>query len=197
MNWFDAAALVLLLLFAWRGYRRGLLSWLAGVGGSLLALALAVVLAPVIAPLLAPQFGWGRTLSERVVFVGLLFGLRLITSWALRELVASLRPLFKAMPPLALADHLLGTLPSLIAGAVVVGLVLLAAFFLPVDRRLHDAATQSFVGRTAAAETRQLVQRLPQSGLLSAPAQLTPSLQNLVTAHLTPPSLPQSHPPTR
>jgi len=172
VNWFDAVALALLALFAWRGYRRGILGWVAGIGASLLALALAVALAPKVAPLIVADAGWSRTLSERVAFVALLAVLRLAAGLAARELVTSLRPFLRAIPLLGLVDHLLGVVPSVAIGAVLVALLLLAALALPLDRRLHDGAAASYVGRTAIAEAGRLTQQLPRGGLVSTPARL-------------------------
>ena len=177
LNWFDAAMGALLLLFAWRGYRRGLLSWLAGLGASLLAFALAFALAPTVTAAFAPHAGLAKGLSERFAFIALLLGLRLVMGWAAHELVASLRPLLRALPPLALVDHLLGVVPSLLMGLLVVALLLIAALVLPVDRRLHQGAADSLIGHTLELQVERAAQRLPELGLPVDPAQLTAALR--------------------
>jgi uncharacterized membrane protein required for colicin V production len=169
LTWFDAAAFLLLLLFAWHGFQRGLLSWIVGVGAALLSLALSLVLSPVVAGFFEHQSPWTRIAGERIAFVVLLIGLRIILGLALREFVRALRPVLNAVPPLALLDHLLGIVPSLVLGVCVVLLALLAALFLPLDSRVHDLAARSAVDRLALSESNALLARLPRSGLLTDP----------------------------
>jgi len=166
-TWFDAAALVLLLLFAWRGFRRGLLSWLAGIGATFLSFALSFVLAPTVGLLMPRHAGWDTILGERLTFVVLLVALRLVLGYALRELVAVLRPVLRALPPLYFADRLLGILPSLALGTAFVLLLLVCALFLPVDRRVHDAAAHSYLDRVVAGEGPALLRLLPRGDLLA------------------------------
>ena len=171
-NWFDAVALGLMLLLAWRGYRRGALGWIAGLGSSLLALALALALAPAVGQLVAGHSGVGSLIGQRAAFVVLLIVLRVLLGWALHELVAAIRPLLRALPPLSLLEHLLGVIPSLALGALLLLVLLGAALLLPIDRRLHDAAAGSFVGRLTIAEADRAVELLSRGGLPAVPALL-------------------------
>jgi membrane protein required for colicin V production len=169
LNWVDFTAVALLLLFAWRGFRRGALGWIASLGAWLLALVGAFALAPVAAPLVAGQTGVGRIVGERLAFLVLLVVLRFVLGWAMRELVASVRPLLRALPPLDLLDHLLGVIPSLVIGALLVVIVVLVALLLPIDGRVRRATAESYIGRLTVAEGASAVQSLPEGGLLSAP----------------------------
>lgn len=167
-TWFDAAALILLLLFAWRGFRRGLLSWLAGIGTTFLSFALSFVLTPAVGLLLPRHAGWDTILGQRLAFVVLLIALRLVLGYALRELVAALRPILRALPPLYLADRLLGVVPSLALGGALVLLLLFCALYLPIDRRVHDAAAQSYLDRVVAGNAPAALRLLPRNDLLAA-----------------------------
>jgi uncharacterized membrane protein required for colicin V production len=172
LTWFDAAAFVLLLLFAWHGFQRGLLSWIVGVGAAILSFVLSLILSPVVAGLFVNQSPWSRIAGERIAFFGLLIGLRIVLGLALRELVGALRPVLNAIPTFGFLDHVLGVVPSLALGIVVVVLALLAALFLPIDRRLHDMAAKSYVERLALAETNKVIDQLPRSGLLANPQRI-------------------------
>jgi uncharacterized membrane protein required for colicin V production len=172
LNWFDAFVVAVLLLFGWRGFRRGALSWLAGLGASLLALAAAFALAPVVTPLLVSHSSFVGVIAERLTFVALLFAFRFLLGWAVRELVASIRPVLRLMRPLDLMDRLLGILPSLALGCVLVLAVLAVALLVPVDRRLHETASRSYVGRLATLETVHAAEALTHGDLYSAPAQI-------------------------
>ncbi len=172
LNWFDAAAVGVLLLFGWRGYRRGLVAWLAGIGASVLALAAAYALTPALSPIVAGHSALGGAIVERLTFVALLFLLRFLLGWALREFVASLRPVLRALPPLNLLDHVLGVLPSLTLGLVLILAVLAVALLLPVDGRLHAAAAQSYAGRVTDLEAGHALAWLTSGIHLSAPPQI-------------------------
>ncbi len=183
LNWFDAAAAGLLILFGWRGYRRGLIRWLAGMGASLLALVTAIALAPVVAPLVARHSSLIGIVAERLTFVALLFLLRFLLGWAVHELVAALRPVMRALQPLDLLDHLLGVIPSLALGAVLVLALLAVALLLPVNQRLHDAASRSYVGRVAGLEGSHVLASLSTAGRLPDPAQILGLPQGLSAPH--------------
>jgi len=172
LNWFDASAFVILALFAWQGYRRGALGWIAAIGSSLLALAGAFVLAPVIGQAVAGRSELGRLVAERIAFLVLLVALRMVLGWVMHELVASLRSILWALPPLGLIDRLLGVVPSLAFGGLLIIIVLFAAIMLPINRRLHNAAVQSYLGHVAAVEIARAGQTIPRGGLLSSPERI-------------------------
>jgi uncharacterized membrane protein required for colicin V production len=188
LNWFDAAVLALLILFGWRGYRRGLIGWVAGMGASLLALVTAIALAPVVAPLVAGHSSLANLVVERLTFVGLLFLLRFLLGWALHELVAAIRPVLRSLQPLDLVDHLLGVIPSIALGAVLVLAVLAVTLLLPVDRRLHDAASRSYVGRVAGLEAGHVVASLTTGSRLPEPARILDLPQALTALHTLSPN---------
>lgn len=170
LTWFDAAALAVLLLLGWSGYRRGALGWVASLGASLLALLAAFALAPAVTPLILPRIGITGVIAERIAFLVVLVVLRFLLGLAMHELVAAIRPVLRALPPLDLLDHLLGVIPSLILGMVLVAVLLVVALVLPVNRRLHDAAAQSYVGRLTLAEVAHATRQIPPGGLLALPA---------------------------
>jgi uncharacterized membrane protein required for colicin V production len=192
LNGFDVAALALLLLFAWQGYRRGALGWIAAIGSSLLALAAAFLFAPAVAQAVAGRSAWGQIVAERIIFLVLLIAFRFVIGWVMHELVAAIRSVLWALPPLGLIDRLLGVIPSLALGLILVVITLFAAILLPIDRRVHDAATQSYLGQVSITEVARGSQAIPRGGLLSSPERILDveralstiqSLRNLEGSH--------------
>jgi uncharacterized membrane protein required for colicin V production len=181
LTWFDIAAIAVLLLFALQGYRRGALGWVATIGASILALVGAFVLAPAVAQIIAGRSQLGVLVTERIAFIALLIGLRFVLGLAMRELVGSVRTVLWALPPLGFIDRALGVVPSLLLGCLLVALVLVISLALPINQRLHDAASTSYLGQVAVSETNRVVLRLPQGGLMAAPERIL-DLERLLAA---------------
>jgi uncharacterized membrane protein required for colicin V production len=164
-TWFDLAVAIVLVLFAWRGYRRGALRWMASLAALILSLLGAYLLAPHLTSLVAGHSTFGRLIAERITFVVVLVVLRVVVGWAMQELVSSVRPLLRALPPLDLLDHLLGVIPSLAIGAVLVLLALAVAILLPIDQRIHSAAASSYTAQLVSVQASHALRRLPSGGL--------------------------------
>jgi membrane protein required for colicin V production len=181
LTWFDLAALAILLLFALQGYRRGALGWIGTIGASILALVGAFVLAPAVAQLLAGRSQLGVLVTERIAFIVLLIALRFLLGLAMRELMGSVRTVLWALPPLGFIDRMLGVVPSLLLGTLLVVLVLVISMALPVNQRLHDAARDSYLGQVAVTETNRVTLYLPSGGLMAAPDRIL-DLERLLAA---------------
>src|SRR4051812_35646171 len=121
VNQVDVAAAALVLAFAYKGYRTGLIGVVLGLTSGLLAFALAAVLAPLLAPLLMPlAHDLGRVpafLVQPALMVALTVALRFALGVAVRELGGVLRMAVRGVPPLALIDRLLGIVPMAALGA--------------------------------------------------------------------------------
>lgn len=147
MNSVDLAALLLVLAFAYRGYRTGLVRVVLGLTGGLLAFGLAAALAPVaasaVSPLVSERLGVPAWLLRPALLVALTLALRFLIGFAVRELVAVISLLIRGVPPLALADRLLGIMPAALLGAALALAVVAVAQTLPlgadVDRQIDDS----------------------------------------------------------
>lgn len=145
---FDMAAVAVLAVFAYGGYRRGLMGFVLSLTGGLLAFALAAVVAPLLAPYVARYLRVPLFVAQPVAVVGLTAALRLVFGVAVRELAGALRSLVHAIPPLKMLDQVLGIVPGLALGAAFVLAVMVATLSLPLGRATHDAAASSWVART-------------------------------------------------
>lgn len=144
---FDLAALALLVVFAYGGYRRGLIVFTLNLAGGVLALALAAVVAPAIVPYIVATVRLPETLARPLLVVAFTLPLRHLFGYAVRELATALRALLKVAPPLAVVDRLLGVGPGLALGSLVVAAIALAALRLPLGPGVHDAVAQSWIAR--------------------------------------------------
>jgi uncharacterized membrane protein required for colicin V production len=168
VNQVDIAALALVLAFGYKGYRTGFIAVLLGLTGGLLAFGLAAVLAPVLAPLAAPVAA-GRLrvpayLIHPALVVALTLALRFMLGYAVRELTGVLRLLVRGVPPLALADRLLGILPAAALGGLLAMALLLVAMALPSSLGLRRYVQDSWVARTLVNHPEHTLHRLRNTG---------------------------------
>lgn len=157
MTQFDIAAAALVLAFAYSGYRRGLTVFVLHLTGGVLALALAAALAPLLAPHAARAVHLPAVVAQPVAVVALTAALRLLFGFAVRELAVTLRAVIRAVPPLALLDHLLGVVPGAALGAAFVVAVTAAALTLPLGQGARDAVAASWVARSVVTQPAAVV----------------------------------------
>jgi uncharacterized membrane protein required for colicin V production len=162
MTEFDLMAVALVLVFAYSGYRRGLIAFALQLAGGVLAFALAAALAPYLAPRLATLTDLPGALFRPALVVALTGLLRFVFGFALREVGYTLRTLLRLVPPLALLDRVLGIVPGTALGVVVVLALTLAALTLPVHPGLRDAAAASWLARHVIARPEQTLRALRQ-----------------------------------
>jgi uncharacterized membrane protein required for colicin V production len=168
VNGIDLAVLALVLLFAWKGYRTGLVGVALGLTGGLLAFALAAVLAPVLAPSLAPlvseRLGVPSVLVRPALLIALTAALRLVLGLAVRELAGVLGLAIRSVPPLALLDRLLGVLPwAALGGALALALVVVA-LRLPAGLAPRGAVEDSWIVRNVVGRPEESAARLKDLG---------------------------------
>jgi len=168
VNQIDVAALTLVLLFAYKGWRSGFVGVALGLTGGLLAFGLAAVLAPVLAPMVTPsvaeRLGVPHALVRPALVVGLTVALRFLLGLAVRELAAVLGLLIRGVPPLAVADRLLGVLPSAALGAALALALMLVALQLPEDVAVHRPIEDSWTVRNVVHRPGETAARLRALG---------------------------------
>lgn len=173
MSQFDAAMAALVLVFAYAGYRRGLLGFVLHLAGGMLAFALAAALAPLLAAQVAPALRLPEVVARPVAVVALTGALRFVFGFAVRELASTVRSLVHAIRPLATIDHLLGVIPGMGLGVVVVLALTLAALELPVGGWARESAADSWLARSVVTQPEQAlgtVRRLWDGLVVSPPS---------------------------
>lgn len=147
MTGFDTAAAALMLVFAYSGYRRGLLTFVLHLTGGVLAFGLAAALTPIVTPLIVRRLDLPLGIAQPGTIVAVTLTLRGLFGFAVRELAACLRVVLRAVPPLAWADHMLGVAPGLALGGIVVIAIALVALTLSLPPGAHDAVASSWLVR--------------------------------------------------
>ncbi|MGD9894028.1 MAG: CvpA family protein [Dehalococcoidia bacterium] len=178
VNPIDIVAVFLVIAFGYKGYRTGLVRVVLGLTGGLLAFGMAAVLAPLLAPLVTPlvsdRLGVPSVFVRAVLVVGLTMSLRFLLGFAVRELASVISLLIRAVPPLALADRLLGIVPSALVGVLLVLALVFIAVKLPSAVPGREQAEDSWVAQNLVNRPEDTVQRLRGLGerLLTRPPQV-------------------------
>lgn len=168
VNSVDVAALLLVLAFAYKGYRTGLVRLLLGLTGGLLAFGLAAALAPPAASALSPvvteRLGVPVWLLRPAMLVALTLALRFLLGFAVRELAAVISLLIRGVPPLVLADRLLGILPAALLGAALALALVAVAQTLSLNAGIDRQIDQSWLVRTVVSRPEDALRRAWQVG---------------------------------
>ena len=168
VNQLDLAALALVVVCAYKGYRTGLVGLLLGLTGGLLAFGLAAALVPLLAPLVTPfaadQLRLPALLIRSALLIVLTFTLRFLLGFAVRELTGVLRLLIRGVPPLALADRLLGVVPAAAFGGLLALAVMAVTLALPRQMGVRGLAEDSWLVRTVISRPEQTLARIRDVG---------------------------------
>ena len=147
-NWVDVIVIFLLAVYALQGLQRGFVLGLLDLAGLLLALFVALTFYPLGVSLLAPYVPLSDALLKPISFLGL---------WVLSDVVVTLLLRVVALPLRLLAsmssvNGMLGLVPGLLKGGLVVVLVLALALGLPLPEPVRAQITASAVGGRLAGE---------------------------------------------
>ena len=172
---YDIVAAALLLVFGYSGYRRGLLGFVLHLTGGVLAFGLAAALAPLFAPQIARSVRLPAIIVQPAAIVVLTAALRVLFGFAVRELATALQAMAHAIAPLALLDRLLGIIPGLALGALVVLAVTFAALALPLGQTTREVAAESWVARNVVTRPEDALTTLQRlwNALVMAPPRLS------------------------
>lgn len=172
MNILDAAIIVLLSVYAWRGLRRGFILGVVDLLGLLFILIVSFSGYLGVAPLIARAFKMRAETAQLTAFFVLVFAAGLLYTLISHSFLVALRP-SRQRPRLNGANRWLGLLPGIVQGGVVASLLATALGLLPLRGSL-----------VAQAEESMLAPRLQQ-----ASARVAPNLERLFAIGLRQPLL--------
>jgi uncharacterized protein YkwD len=155
-NWVDIAILFVLAAYGLQGLQRGFVMGTLDFLGFLLALLLALRLYPAGADLLQPYLPLPHGVLKPVAFLGLWLLADVLLAVLTRLLSAPLAPLGQ----LSSANGLLGAIPGVLKGGVVVALMVALALAVPLPDSVKQHVSDSALGGRMAGELSALERTL-------------------------------------
>jgi len=148
-NLVDFIVLVVLAYFVWQGYLIGLIGSLLNLLTTIISLLSASLFYPSLGKIFAQQFGSSEKFSFIIAFFTILIVLELVFSLiatlAYKKIIS---PLHIRHPNLSRLDHIFGTVPAGLVGAIIVTLFLLLFILLPINENLRQTTNKSWWGRS-------------------------------------------------
>ena len=141
-NWVDLLIVIFLLVYAWEGFERGFLVLLGEMVSFVISLVVALRFYPEAAKLLAESFLWPPEISKAVGFVLTAVGAEVVFGLILGEV-------YRRLPAGWFTkrwNQVLGFLPALADGLMLVAVVLTALVGLPVSGKVKSDILGSRIG---------------------------------------------------
>jgi uncharacterized protein YkwD/uncharacterized membrane protein required for colicin V production len=145
LTWLDWAVILALLAFVAAGMGRGFLLGALDLAGMVVSLGVAVLGYRQLAPLLMQYLGLSEAIATLGAFLALAVLANTIFAAVINALARVLGPILLLLGPLAILDRLLGAIPGLVKGLLVVTLALLPFALLPLAPPLSAAIERSTV----------------------------------------------------
>jgi uncharacterized protein YkwD len=157
LNWLDWVIVLLLLVSALDGMRRGLLLGGLDLAAAALALVAALIFERPLGESISSRLpGIPSALAHLVAFLAVLVVVQVVIGATFGRLIFALARSLAATP-LGWLDRLLGVVPGLIRGAITITLVLLPFALLPLLPPLSQGIEQSTVANRLVAAALQLM----------------------------------------
>lgn len=146
-NLLDLIILVILGYFVWSGYQQGLLLGILNLVRTAAALFLSLTLYPQWGDVLIGRFGLSKVVGQVVGFVIILILVEVILGFIISKFHKVIfNTLFK-IKPLFVLDKVLGIVPSVIIGLILITTFTLLPLILPIGNGFKDPVQQSWWGR--------------------------------------------------
>lgn len=147
MNWLGIVLIIIVIIFAAEGVRRGLLRGTIDVALVVISLLAAAVGYHESAKIFSRLFHLSAVTSNILGFILILIVVQVVITFVLSMTVFPMIGVARSFPPLRVADDTLGLLPGLLKGLVVAGILVMALSLLPINGRLSDALGTSTIAQ--------------------------------------------------
>lgn len=147
MNWLGIILIVIVIIFAAEGVRRGLLRGTIDVALVVISLLAAAVGYHEASKIFSRFFHLSAVTSNILGFILILIVVQVVITFVLSVTVFPMIGVARSFPPLRVADDTLGLLPGLLKGLVVAGILVMALSLLPINGRLSDALGSSSIAQ--------------------------------------------------
>lgn len=174
----DLIIVIVLVLYAIDGYRRGFLLLGLELAGTILAFYFALIFASPVGSVINDYFALPQPLQKPIGFLLLWFTIQ--TLYVAASNVGY--PLIPQALRNALANRILGIPPSLAKGLVMIAIIATLLVVLPIQGRFRTAVFQSRLGKPLVTKTQQIQQYV----IRAYSKELTDTLTFLTTTPLVP-----------
>lgn len=172
-NIVDLIILGILAYFIWSGYEQGFVLGVLNFARTVAAFLLSLVFYPQLGDFLSSRFHLTSVVGSVVAFALILIIVEILLGFIISLVHASLFKFLFKFRPLYFADRILGIIPSLAIGLILITTFTLLPLILPIGAQFKNPIEQSFWGKTVipkaiayepAIET--LFKRLPTRNLI-------------------------------
>lgn len=160
----DLILLLVLLLYALDGVRRGFIAGVLGLIGIVVTVAAALTWFQPAADLIRSRTTLPPLVTNLAGFFAVLLVAQIVFAILTRVILTLLRPVRRLLGPLNLIEHLLGAVPGLIQGGIIAALVLTPLHLFPVSPTVAAAVDGSAVAKAITDRSSQVAPQL--EGLL-------------------------------
>ncbi len=147
LNWIDFIILIVLLYYSYEGYSSGFIGSVLGLISFVASFVLGLKYYGAIGAILLKTFSIPQNFSSAIGFFIVSFLTEIIIGLTLRKLIA------KRLTGFKVANRLLGILPGIFSGLVILTFILSLIIALPLSVFLKNSILRSFIGRELVGRT--------------------------------------------
>lgn len=140
----DIILVLLLVVFAWKGYKQGLIEALASLFSIMIGLYVAARFYSIGATWLMHWTGWGQTFSRVLVFIAIFIVINRLVSYLFYLADRFLQLIFR-LPFIRLLNHLLGAFLAILEGVIILTVLIFIFKYIPINSTATKAVNNSIV----------------------------------------------------
>lgn len=146
-NLIDLVILATLIYFIWSGYEQGLILGILNLFRTVIAFLLSLIYYPQFGDFLTTQFHVTKIIGQILGFVLILFVTQMILGFVIFKVHGFIVKFLAKVRPLYLIDKILGIIPSLIIGLILIAIFTLLPLILPIGEGFKNLIESSWWGK--------------------------------------------------
>jgi uncharacterized protein YkwD len=172
-NLIDLLVFGFLAYFVWSGYEQGLTLGLLNLLRTVVAFLVSLIYYPEMGSWLSSQFSLAQPVGQVLAFVMILLVLEVVLGLLINHFHKNILQFLFKIKPLLMLDKVLGIIPSVIIGLVLISTFTLLPLILPVSAKYKEPVKNSWWGQHVVPQAatfepalESLLQRLPTRNLI-------------------------------
>lgn len=146
-NLIDFIILGLLAYFIWTGYEQGLILGVLNFGRTIAAFALSLIYYPQFGDFLSSQFNVAKIVGQILGFILLLILTEIFLGFLIFKTHGFIQQLLSKVKPLLIVNKILGIIPSLAVGLILITTFTLLPLILPIGSAVKNPIENSWWGK--------------------------------------------------